>query len=196
MINFEYLEPKSVEEAIDYLKKYGDEAKIKAAGLSLLLLLKQGFFAPKYLVNINGLDSLNYIKLDKDSNLLLGALTTHRAIELSKIIRENYSVLSTMEKDLGDGRTWLLGEQFTLADINLMPFVARLGFLGLLDIWIAGRPLVQSWRERALARPSFASGVTDHFKPGEVEEMKDFGAKIKDQVAERYAEYLVQFPNT
>jgi len=101
MINFEYLEPKSVEEAIDYLKKYGDEAKIKAAGLSLLLLLKQGFFAPKYLVNINGLDSLNYIKLDKDSNLLLGALTTHRAIELSKIIRENYSVLSTMEKDLG-----------------------------------------------------------------------------------------------
>ena len=102
----------------------------------------------------------------------------------------------TMEKDLGDGRPWLLGEQFTLADINLMPFVARLGFLGLLDIWIAGRPLVQSWRERALARLSFASGITDHFKPGEVEEMKDFGAKIKDQVAERYAEYLAQFPNT
>ncbi len=101
MINFEYLEPKSVEEAIGYLKKYGDEAKIKAAGISLLLLMKQGFFTPKYLVNLSGLEGLDYIRLDKDSNLLLGALTTHREIELSKIIKESYSVLSRMEEDLG-----------------------------------------------------------------------------------------------
>ena len=101
MINFEYLEPKSVEEAIGYLKKYGDEAKIKAAGISLLLLMKQGFFTPKYLVNLTGLDGLDYIRLDKDSNLLLGALTTHREIELSKTIKENFSVLSHMEEDLG-----------------------------------------------------------------------------------------------
>ncbi|MBT7954054.1 MAG: glutathione S-transferase family protein [Rhodospirillaceae bacterium] len=100
----------------------------------------------------------------------------------------------TMEKDLSDGRPWLLGEQFTLADINMMPFVARLGYLGLLDIWLAERPLVQGWRERALARPSFAAGITDYFGPGEVDEMKEFGAKIKDQVVERYAEYLEQFP--
>jgi len=101
MINFEYLEPKSAEEVVGYLKKYGDEAKIKAAGISLLLLLKQGFFAPKYLVNLSGLKDLDYIKLDKDSNLLLGALTTHRDIELSRTIKENFVVLSHMEEDLG-----------------------------------------------------------------------------------------------
>lgn len=101
MLSFEYLEPNSVEEVLVYLKKYGDEAKIKAAGISLLLLLKQGFFAPKYLVDLNRLNDLDYIKLDKDSNLLLGALTTHRDIELSKTIKENFSVLAHMEKDLG-----------------------------------------------------------------------------------------------
>lgn len=99
-----------------------------------------------------------------------------------------------MEKELGDDRSWLMGEQFTLADINLMPLVARLDYLGLLDIWIAERPLVQSWWDRATERPSFAGGLTDHFKPGEKDEMKIFGAKIKDQVAASHQSYLEQFP--
>ena len=100
----------------------------------------------------------------------------------------------TMEKDFSDGRSWLMGDQFTLADINLMPLVARLDYLGLLDIWVIERPQVRNWWGRATERPSFAGGITDHFKPGEVDEMKAFGAQIKDQVAGRYADYLEQFP--
>ena len=33
---------------------------------------------------------------------------------------------ATMEKDLTDERLWLMGEQFTLADINMIPLTARL----------------------------------------------------------------------
>ena len=99
----------------------------------------------------------------------------------------------TMENDLSDGRSWLMGEQFTLADINLMPLVARLYYLDLLDIWILQRPLVEKWWERAKDRHSFIQGLTEHFKPGEVSEMKKFGLNIKDQVAECHKDYLKQF---
>ncbi len=100
-----------------------------------------------------------------------------------------------MEADLSDGRVWLMSAQFTLADINLIPLVTRLEYLGLLDIWIAERPHVQSWWERAKERSSFTGGITRHFKPGEVDEMKSFGSKIKDQVAEKHQDYLDQFPS-
>ena len=99
----------------------------------------------------------------------------------------------TMENDLGDGRAWLMGEQFTLADINLIPLIARLFYLDLLGIWIAKRPGVEGWWERAKNRPSFIQGVSNYFKPGEVSEMGEFGRKIKEQVEKRYKDYLEQF---
>ncbi len=99
----------------------------------------------------------------------------------------------TMENDLSDGRSWLMGEQFTLADINLMPLVARLYYLDLLDIWISKRSFVQDWWGRAKIRPSLIQGLTEHFKPGEVSEMKEFGLNIKTEVAARHKDYLDQF---
>lgn len=99
----------------------------------------------------------------------------------------------TMESDLSDGRSWLMGEQFTLADINLIPLIARLYYLGLLDIWAFKRPLVGEWWERSRKRRSFMQGLKEHFKPGEVSEMRKFGLNIKDQVAACHKDYLDQF---
>jgi glutathione S-transferase len=45
-----------------------------------------------------------------------------------------------MEAELADGRDWLLGDPFTMADACYAPFVARLGGLTLLPIWFEGRP--------------------------------------------------------
>jgi len=101
MINFEYLEPKTLKEAVDCLKEYGEDAKIKASGVSLLLLLKQGFFTPKYLVNILKIEGLDYIKKDENGNLLIGALTRHCEIEQSDLINKEFYVLAEMESDLG-----------------------------------------------------------------------------------------------
>jgi glutathione S-transferase len=99
-----------------------------------------------------------------------------------------------MEKSLADGGPWLMGAQFTLADINLMPLMARLEYLGLLDIWASERPLVQDWWARAKERPSFSQGIVDPFAPGEISEMAEYGAKIKDQMTEKRQQYLDEFP--
>jgi len=53
-----------------------------------------------------------------------------------------------MEATLAERGPWLLGERVTLADINMMPFVARLAYLGLLDAWTSTRPHINALRLR------------------------------------------------
>jgi glutathione S-transferase len=96
----------------------------------------------------------------------------------------------TMEHDLAAGGPWLLGAELSLADINMMPFVARLDYLGLLDVWTAERPNVQAWWQRAQALPSYIAAIPDILTQDEVAEMRNSGARIKSRVGERRAEYL------
>ena len=98
-----------------------------------------------------------------------------------------------MDKDLSDGRFWLMGEQFTLADVNLMPLVARLYYLDLLDIWVSDRKAVRDWWERAASRSSYTNAIKSHFEAGEIAEMKKFGSAIKKEVACRLDDYLTNF---
>jgi glutathione S-transferase len=63
--------------------------------------------------------------------------------------------LERVEKALADGRDFLLGERYTIADIVLVPTVVRMEDLGLSHIW-ADLPKMRGWFERVQARPSFA----------------------------------------
>jgi glutathione S-transferase len=92
-----------------------------------------------------------------------------------------------MEDDLASKQDWLVGG-FSLADINLIPFVARLEYLDMLDIWIAERPLVQGWWARAKSRPSFRKAIADRLTPDQVAAMKSSGGRIKARIASRWQE--------
>jgi len=98
----------------------------------------------------------------------------------------------TMEHDLSAGGPWLLGADMTLADINMMPFVARMAYLDLLDIWIEHRPHCQEWWSMAQARPSFASSIPGKLTDADMRAMKSFGSRIRQRVAEQRTEYLGQ----
>lgn len=63
--------------------------------------------------------------------------------------------LGRMERALGDGRTFLLGD-FSIADIVLIPTIVRLDDIELSDMW-ANRPRVAAWFDAVRARPSFAT---------------------------------------
>lgn len=58
------------------------------------------------------------------------------------------------EKALSDGRPYLLGAQYTIADIVLIPSIVRMEDLGLADMW-DDLPAFQGWYARIEARPSF-----------------------------------------
>ena len=57
---------------------------------------------------------------------------------------------------------WILGSNPTLADINLMPYVARLDYLGLFELWIRDRSRVKAWWTSAREWPSSRNGLSDH----------------------------------
>lgn len=103
--DFEYFAPKTLREALTLLDKYGDDCKIICGGQSLLILMRQGLVAPEYLISIKGISSLNYIKDDPKEGLRIGALTPHRVVEKSRLIRKSYPVLAEMENRLASIQT-------------------------------------------------------------------------------------------
>jgi CO/xanthine dehydrogenase FAD-binding subunit len=102
---FEYFAPKTVAEACSLLSQYKEEAKMIAGGQSLLILMWQGLVAPEYVIDIKGISDLDYINFDDKEGLRIGALTTHRAIEKSPLIRNGFKVLSEMELMLATVQT-------------------------------------------------------------------------------------------
>ena len=76
----------------------------------------------------------------------------------------------------------------SLADINLMPFAARLDYLGLLDLWTEGRPQRAGTGGSAPARGRISSpGCTILISEAEFAEMRTHGPKIRDGVAAHLA---------
>jgi glutathione S-transferase len=69
--------------------------------------------------------------------------------------------LERVAKALDDGRPFLLGEQYTIADIVLVPTVVRMEDLGLAGSW-SDLPAVQRWFAGVQARPSFATAYVPH----------------------------------
>jgi carbon-monoxide dehydrogenase medium subunit len=102
--DFDYFTPRTLKEALALLDKYGDDSKVICGGQSLLVLMKQGLVAPKYLIDIKGVTELAYIKDGKDG-LKIGATTTHRTIEKSAVIKRKYPVLAEMETRLASIQT-------------------------------------------------------------------------------------------
>ncbi len=93
-----------------------------------------------------------------------------------------------MEATLEEGGPWLVGEEATLADIAMMPYVARLDYLELLDLWAAERPYVQDWWMMVQQWPAFVTGLADLITPAEFVEMAVHGPKIADELAELVTE--------
>jgi carbon-monoxide dehydrogenase medium subunit len=100
MNTFKYFPAKSVNEACELLAQYGEEAKILGGGQSLMTLMKQDFVCPSYIIDIKGLSDLDYIRYDDGAGLRIGALTTHRSVETSDAVKENFAMLAEMERTL------------------------------------------------------------------------------------------------
>ena len=107
MLCTELLEPETLAEACSMLDRYQGEAKVIAGGHGLLPLLKHRAIAPRYLVNIKDLPGLDYL-VEEDDGLRIGALTTHRAIELDPTVISRFPILSELERVLGcvQTRNW------------------------------------------------------------------------------------------
>lgn len=74
---------------------------------------------------------------------------------------------STLEKvnDAVLNAPWICGDQFTLADMTLMPTVVRLEDLGMASMW-KDLPQLASWYQRLQSRPTFSLTYFDGTRVG------------------------------
>jgi len=91
---FDYLAPRSLEEALDALADHGPEAKVLAGGQSLIPLLNFRLARPAVLVDVNRLDDLAFVRTGDDGSLRLGALTRQRALERDPRVARTAPVLA------------------------------------------------------------------------------------------------------
>jgi len=76
-------------------------------------------------------------------------------------LRRFQKLLADMETTLAR-KEWLSGQSFSLADIGLAPYIARLERLQLSPLWDE-RPNVAGWFERTRSRPAYRRAVSDYY---------------------------------
>jgi carbon-monoxide dehydrogenase medium subunit len=83
----------TLDAAIELLQRYGEDARIVAGSTAVTIMVRQRLIAPAALVAIAGIEGLGGIRR-VDGHLEIGALTTHREVELSPLVRETIPVLA------------------------------------------------------------------------------------------------------
>jgi carbon-monoxide dehydrogenase medium subunit len=91
MIDCDYLRPDNLEETLGLLKEYGPRATLIAGGTDVMVKIRNTKKTPEVLVSIRGLKDLKYI--EKRSGYHIGALTTHRMLEQSELVKAELSAL-------------------------------------------------------------------------------------------------------
>jgi aerobic carbon-monoxide dehydrogenase medium subunit len=113
--SFEYERATSVEGAIASLQKLGSEARIIAGGHSLLPMMKLRLANPEYLIDINDLAELSYIREEgattsgspattsgSPDEIRIGALTRHVDLLKSELLAERFPLFRDAENVIAD----------------------------------------------------------------------------------------------
>ena len=92
---FEYVLPKTINEALSFLAKNKGKARVLAGGTDLIPMLKsREVEAPAFVVDLKGISGLDKISYSKKAGLKIGALATISAIGQSEVIKEYYPSLA------------------------------------------------------------------------------------------------------
>ncbi|MCW2849899.1 MAG: carbon monoxide dehydrogenase, medium subunit [Marmoricola sp.] len=100
-VQFDYLAPTSVEEALAALVEHGDEAKILAGGQSLLPVLRLRLNAPELVIDLGKIDSLRGVR-DEGDAIVIGAMTPHAQVQTDPLVAEHAAVLHEAVQHLAD----------------------------------------------------------------------------------------------
>ncbi len=97
---FEYHRAASLDEALELLERYGDDAKVLAGGQSLIPVMKLRLATPGHIVDIGKL-GLNEV-VESDGRLRVGALTRHKDLERSDLLKARYPVMAAAAPLISD----------------------------------------------------------------------------------------------
>lgn len=100
----EWLAPTSLQEALELRARYAEDATVIAGGTFIGILLSQRLMAPSAFLSLHNVRELSFIRMpQQDANengslsphkLSIGAMTTHRALERSMLMRQDWPALA------------------------------------------------------------------------------------------------------
>ena len=99
---FNYESPKSIAEAIALLHQGGGEAKVLAGGQSLVPMMRLRFAAPEMIVDINNIPGLDYLTVDADGTIHIGALCRHSDLEKSSLLMAHQPTMAAAAPVIAD----------------------------------------------------------------------------------------------
>lgn len=100
---FDYVRVDSADAAVAQLVTHGEDAKLLAGGHSLLPLLKLRLASPSVLIDIGRVKDLSYIR-DAGDHIAVGALTRHRDVEISEMLKQHVALLALAAGEVGDNQ--------------------------------------------------------------------------------------------
>lgn len=98
---FDYVTPRTLEEAVQALEQHGYGAKILAGGQSLIPAMRFRLALPEVLIDINEIADLRYVR-EQDGFLLIGAMTRESTLEESELVQEKYQMLADATRVIAD----------------------------------------------------------------------------------------------
>ncbi len=102
MKTFTYLVPQTLDEAVSLFESHGDRVMYVAGGTDVIVKAKQGKIAPDYLISLKHLSGLERVQINPDTHeLIIGALATHRTLENSVLIRNQYPIIHDAVQHIG-----------------------------------------------------------------------------------------------
>ena len=90
-------QPERLAEALDLLAEHADDdTHVIAGGTSMVLLMTMGLVQPEHMIALRKIPELHGITLEDNGDLRIGALATHRQLELAPEVRAYAPALSEM----------------------------------------------------------------------------------------------------
>jgi aerobic carbon-monoxide dehydrogenase medium subunit len=98
---FDYRRAQSVDDALESLARYGDDARILAGGQSLIPAMRFRLARPSVLIDINPIAELAYLR-ESEGYLAVGAGARDHALETSSLIGDRYALIADASEVVAD----------------------------------------------------------------------------------------------
>jgi glutathione S-transferase len=168
-------DPVGVAHMREWVKRSDDQLYEAVASLSFVSIFRQT-------LNDKGDDAKEkHFRSQTDlSRLMRQRSCVESGFDSAYVVRSVSNVMQLMEdldEHLKIQGAWLLGEQYTLAEIDYSPFFARLEALEMLDVFLEGKQEARRWWDDCKSRECFAAAAVGPAAGVEAERYAQCGRK-------------------
>ncbi len=98
---FAFYAPSSLDDALELLDRYEEEAKVLAGGMSMMPAMNLGLLRPAAVVSLNHLTGIDGVQ-DENGRIRIGAMTRHHEVASNALLCETVPLMSSAASVIGD----------------------------------------------------------------------------------------------